>query len=46
MNPRIAIIGSGISGLSAAHVLQKNTSFEITLFKAGYYFEGIPTRSM
>ena len=38
MKPRIAIIGSGISGLSAAHHLQGHA--ELTLFEAGDYFGG------
>jgi predicted NAD/FAD-binding protein len=38
MKPRIAIVGSGISGLSAAHHL--NGKAEITLFEAGDYFGG------
>ena len=38
MKPRIAILGSGISGLSAAHHLQGRA--EITLFEAGDYFGG------
>jgi predicted NAD/FAD-binding protein len=35
---RIAIVGSGISGLSVAHTLQGRA--EITLFEAGDYFGG------
>ena len=38
MKPRIAIVGSGISGLSAAHHLQDKA--DITLFEAGDYFGG------
>ena len=38
MKPRIAIVGSGISGLSAAHHLHSKA--EITLFEAGDYFGG------
>jgi predicted NAD/FAD-binding protein len=38
MKPRIAIVGSGISGLSAAHHLHGKA--EITLFEAGDYFGG------
>jgi predicted NAD/FAD-binding protein len=38
MKPRIAIVGSGISGLSAAHHLFDQA--EITLFEAGDYFGG------
>jgi predicted NAD/FAD-binding protein len=38
MKPRIAIVGSGISGLSAAHHLHGEA--EITLFEAGDYFGG------
>ena len=36
--PRIAIVGSGISGLAAAHALHGFA--EITLFEAGAYFGG------
>lgn len=36
--PRVAIVGSGISGLSAAHHLRGQA--EITLFEAGDYFGG------
>ncbi|MES2508894.1 MAG: FAD-dependent oxidoreductase [Pseudomonadota bacterium] len=36
--PRIAIVGSGISGLSVAHTLRGRA--EITLFEAGDYFGG------
>ncbi|RYG10933.1 MAG: FAD-binding protein [Burkholderiales bacterium] len=36
--PRVAIVGSGISGLAAAHALQGQA--EITLFEAGSYFGG------
>lgn len=35
---KIAIVGSGISGLAAAHVLQGSAN--ITLFEAGTYFGG------
>jgi uncharacterized protein len=38
MKPRIAIVGSGISGLSTAHHLQDKA--DITLFEAGDYFGG------
>lgn len=38
MKPRIAIVGSGISGLSAAHHLLG--AADITLFEAGDYFGG------
>ena len=51
MKPRIAIVGSGISGLSAAHHLHGEA--DITLFEAGDYFGGhthtvdvtLPTRT-
>ncbi len=36
--PRVAIVGSGISGLAAAHTLQGLA--DITLFEAGPYFGG------
>ncbi|MEO7953079.1 MAG: NAD(P)-binding protein, partial [Polaromonas sp.] len=36
--PRVAIIGSGISGLAAAHALQGHA--DIGLFEAGAYFGG------
>jgi predicted NAD/FAD-binding protein len=36
--PRVAIVGSGISGLAAAHQLKLDA--EITLFEAGAYFGG------
>jgi len=36
--PRVAIVGSGISGLAAAHAL--NGLADITLFEAGAYFGG------
>ncbi len=36
--PRVAIVGSGISGLAAAHALQGRAS--ITLFEAADYFGG------
>jgi len=38
MKTRIAIVGSGISGLSAAHHLQGQA--DLTLFEAGDYFGG------
>ena len=38
MRPRIAIVGSGISGLSAAHHLHGHA--DLTLFEAGDYFGG------
>jgi uncharacterized protein len=38
MKPRIAIVGSGISGLSAAHHLHGKA--DVTLFEAGDYFGG------
>jgi predicted NAD/FAD-binding protein len=38
MTQRIAIVGSGISGLSAAHHLKGQA--EVTLFEAGDYFGG------
>jgi uncharacterized protein len=38
MDKKIAIIGSGISGLAAAHALHGHA--EITLFEAGSYFGG------
>jgi predicted NAD/FAD-binding protein len=38
MTQRIAIVGSGISGLSAAHHLKEQA--EVTLFEAGDYFGG------
>jgi predicted NAD/FAD-binding protein len=38
MSRRVAIVGSGISGLSAAHHLQGHA--DITLFEAGDYFGG------
>ncbi|MDP2988305.1 FAD-dependent oxidoreductase, partial [Hydrogenophaga sp.] len=37
-SPRVAIVGSGISGLAAAHTLQGLA--DITLFEAGDYFGG------
>ena len=37
-HPRIAIVGSGISGLAAAHALRGKA--DITLFEAGSYFGG------
>ena len=36
--PRVAIVGSGISGLAVAHALQGRAN--ITLFEAGSYFGG------
>ena len=36
--PRVAIVGSGISGLAAAHALRGQA--KITLFEAGSYFGG------
>lgn len=36
--PRVAIVGSGISGLAAAHALQGQA--DLTLFEAGSYFGG------
>ena len=36
--PRVAIVGSGISGLAAAHALKGKA--QITLFEAGDYFGG------
>ena len=38
VKPRVAIIGSGISGLAAAHTLAGRA--EISLFEAGNYFGG------
>ena len=38
MNMRVAIVGSGIAGLSAAHHLQGHA--DISLFEAGDYFGG------
>src|SRR3990167_6467382 len=38
--PRIAIVGSGIAGLAAAHTLRGLA--DITLFEAGDYFGGHP----
>jgi len=36
--PRVAIVGSGISGLAAAHALRGKA--EVTLFESGSYFGG------
>ena len=36
--PRIAVVGSGISGLVAAHGLKDHA--QVTLFEAGHYFGG------
>lgn len=38
MSLKVAIVGSGISGLAAAHALSGRT--EVTLFEAGSYFGG------
>ena len=38
MNARVAIVGSGIAGLSAAHHLHGHA--DICLFEAGDYFGG------
>ena len=38
MRQRVAVIGSGIAGLSAAHHLNKHV--ELSLFEAGSYFGG------
>lgn len=38
LHPRVAIVGSGISGLAVAHALKGQA--EITLFEAGSYFGG------
>ena len=35
---RVAIVGSGISGLAAAHTLHEHA--DLTLFEAGDYFGG------
>ena len=35
---KIAVIGSGISGLASAYLLQKR--FDVTLYEAGSYFGG------
>jgi predicted NAD/FAD-binding protein len=37
---RIAIVGAGISGLSCAYALRKQTSLDITLFEKGSYIGG------
>ena len=33
MKKKIAIIGSGVSGLTAANLLTKNSNFEVTLYE-------------
>ena len=40
MTYRIAIVGSGIAGLSAAHTLGKHPHVEVSLFEANDYFGG------
>jgi predicted NAD/FAD-binding protein len=40
MTSRVAIIGSGISGLSAAHLLNKHPGVEVSLFEANDYYGG------
>jgi predicted NAD/FAD-binding protein len=40
MKHRIAVVGSGIAGLSAAYVLSKDPAIEVTLFEANSYFGG------
>jgi predicted NAD/FAD-binding protein len=40
MTTRIAIVGSGISGLSAAHVLKKHPKIEVSLYEANDYYGG------
>ena len=40
MTYRIAIVGSGIAGLSAAHALQKHPQVQVSLFEANDYFGG------
>jgi len=40
MTYRIAIVGSGIAGLSAAHALQKHAQVQVSLFEANDYFGG------
>jgi len=39
---KVAIVGSGIAGLAAAHVLKGKV--DLTLFEAGDYFGGHTTR--
>ena len=39
-NMKIAIVGSGISGLSAAWLLNRVEGYEVTLFEAANYFGG------
>ncbi len=38
MRTRVAIVGSGISGLAAAHALCEHV--DVSLFEAGDYFGG------
>src|SRR6478672_6295201 len=33
--PKVAIIGGGITGLTAAYTLEKETDFEVTLIESG-----------
>ena len=42
-NVKIAVIGSGISGLSCAYYLSKN--FKVELFEKNSYFGGVHTRT-